>query len=132
MGLEARGLIVLPGRLRGGIGQRPVQASERQRLLPLANLAQQQRLSCYDGLADGGYTGEPFRRAVKAAIGAGVEIAKRNELRAFAVIPKRWVVERSFSWIEKRRRLWKNFERLVASSLAMVQQAFIRILLKRL
>ncbi|MBI4368995.1 MAG: IS5 family transposase [Elusimicrobia bacterium] len=83
-------------------------------------------------LADGGYTGEPFRQAVKAALGAGVEIAKRNELHKFAVIPKRWVVERSFSWIEKCRRLWKNCERLVASSLAMVQLAFIRILLKRL
>ncbi|MBI4370103.1 MAG: transposase, partial [Elusimicrobia bacterium] len=75
--------------------------------------------------------GEPFRRAIQAAIGAGVEIAKRNELHTFAVIPKRWVVERSFSWIEKCRRLWKNCERLDASSLAMVQLVFIGLLVKK-
>jgi transposase len=40
-----------------------------------------------------------------------VEIAKRNQLHTFAVIPKRWVVERSFAWLEKCRRLWKNCER---------------------
>jgi len=82
-------------------------------------------------LVDGGYTGEPFRTAVNDLIGATVEVAKRNELHTFKVIPKRWVVERSLSWLEKCRRLWKNCERLVASSLAMVQLAFIRILLKR-
>jgi len=62
-------------------------------------------------LADGGYTGVPFQAGIKTLIGADVEIAKRNELHAFAVIPKRWVVERSFAWIEKCRRLWKNCER---------------------
>lgn len=82
-------------------------------------------------LVDGGYTGEPFRGAMKEILGAKVEIAKRNELHAFKVIPKRWVVERSLSWLEKCRRLWKNCERLVTSSVAMVQLAFIRIMLKR-
>ena len=82
-------------------------------------------------LVDGGYTGNPFREAVKKIIDAKVEVAKRNELHTFKVIPQRWVVERSFGWLEKCRRLWKNCERLVASSLAMVQLAFIRILLKR-
>ena len=82
-------------------------------------------------LADGGYTGDPFQDAIKTLIGADVEIAKRNELHTFKVIPKRWVVERSFSWLEKCRRLWKNCERLVTSSLGMVQLAFIRILVKR-
>ena len=48
-------------------------------------------------LADGGYTGKAFASSVKALIGAEVEIAKRNELHRFAVLPKRWVVERSFS-----------------------------------
>jgi len=83
-------------------------------------------------LADGGYSGEPFRTAVKELIGADVEIAKRNELHKFVVMPKRWVVERSFSWLEKCHRLWKNCEKLVTSALAMMQMAFIRLLLKRL
>jgi transposase len=82
-------------------------------------------------LADGGYTGPAFKDAVKEKIDAVVEIAKRSELHTFAVIPKRWVVERSFAWLEKSRRLYKNCERLVRSSTAMVALAFIRILLKR-
>ena len=56
-------------------------------------------------LADGGYTGENFSNEVKAILGANVEIAKRNELHKFVVLPKRWVVERSFGWLEKCRRL---------------------------
>jgi len=82
-------------------------------------------------LVDGGYTGEPFEEIVKNILGAGVEVAKRSELHKFAVIPKRWVVERSFGWLEKCRRLWKNCERKINTSLQMVVTAFIRILLKR-
>jgi transposase len=62
-------------------------------------------------LCDGGYTGEDFAFAVKHIIGAETEIAKRSELHKFAVIPKRWVVERTFGWLENCRRLWKNCER---------------------
>jgi transposase len=82
-------------------------------------------------LADGGYTGEPFASGVKEVLGATVEIAKRNELHTFAVIPKRWVVERSFAWLEKCRRLWKNCKRKLDSSLNMIVFAFLVLLLKR-
>lgn len=82
-------------------------------------------------LVDGGYTGQPFASGIKDILGASVEVAKRNELHTFAVIPKRWVVERSFSWLEKCRRLWKNCERKLSSSLAMTQLAFIALLVKR-
>ena len=61
-----------------------------------------------------------------------VQIAKRNELHTFQVIPKRWVVERSFAWLEKSRRLWKNCERLLNTSLQFIHLAFLSILLKRL
>ena len=60
------------------------------------------------------------------------EVAKRDELHTFKVIPKRWVVERSFAWLEKNRRLWKNCERLLNSSLQFTNLAFIALLLKRL
>lgn len=83
-------------------------------------------------LVDGGYNGQPFADFVGEQIGATVEVAKRNELHTFAVIPKRWVVERSISWLEKCRRLWKNCERKLASSLAMIRLAFISLLLRRL
>ena len=82
-------------------------------------------------LVDGGYMGAPFAAAIYQTLGAAVEIAKRNELHKFAVIPKRWVVERSFAWLEKCRRLWKNCERKLNSSLNMVALAFLALLLKR-
>ena len=82
-------------------------------------------------LADGGYTGEKFANAVKEVINATVEIAKRDELHKFVVLQKRWVVERSFAWLEKNRRLWKNCERQLDTSLQMVVLAFIALILKR-
>jgi uncharacterized protein YidB (DUF937 family) len=59
-----------------------------------------QRLLC-----DRGYTGKPFAQGVRDILGrrVSVQIAKRSELRTFKVMPKRWVVERSFAWIDKNR-----------------------------
>ncbi|WP_042278739.1 transposase, partial [Candidatus Protochlamydia sp. R18] len=71
-------------------------------------------------LADRGYSGEPFSNGIQELLGCTVETTKRNELHAFKVIPKRWVVERSFSWLEKSRRLWKNCERKLNTSLNLV------------
>ena len=82
-------------------------------------------------LVDGGYTGQPFADGVMQRIEATVEVVKRNELHIFAVLPKRWIVERSFGWLDKCRRLWKNCERKLNSSLNMVVLAFLALLLKR-
>jgi len=83
-------------------------------------------------LVDGGYTGEPFAQAVADTLaGATVQIAKRSDLHTFAVMPKRWVVERSFAWIEKCRRLWKNCERKLNTSLQFIHLAFLALLLRR-
>ena len=82
-------------------------------------------------LADGGYSGEKFAEAVYDILHCPVTIAKRNEMKNFVVIPKRWVVERSFAWLEKCRRLWKNCERKLNTSLQMINLAFDVILLKR-
>lgn len=65
-------------------------------------------------LCDGGYSGKPFADGVKAVLGEQVTVqtVKRSELHTFKVIPKRWIVERSFAQaFEKQRRLWKNCER---------------------
>jgi transposase len=82
-------------------------------------------------LVDGGYRGKPFAQSIKQLLGAEVTVAKRNALHQFAVIPKRWVVERSFAWLGKCRRLWKNCEKLLNSSLQMVNLAFLRLMLKK-
>jgi transposase len=89
-------------------------------------------LSCVETfMVDGGYSGEPFAQAVKALCGADVEVAKRNELHTFAVLPKRWVVERTFGWLDKQRRLWKNCERSLHNSCQMLVMALIGIIMKR-
>ena len=60
-----------------------------------------------------------------------MEVVKRKELHTFVVLPKRWVVERSFGWLDKCRRLWKNCERELNTSLQMVVLAFAVLILKR-
>ena len=82
-------------------------------------------------LADGSYTGEKFAKEIKRMVRATVEVVKRNELHTFKVIPKRWVVERSFAWLEKCRRLWKNCEREPSTSRQMIMLAFISLLMRR-
>ena len=90
------------------------------------NLAEVQNI-----LVDGGYRGDNFANDVQNILNATVEVVKRNELHKFVVLPKRWIVERSFSWLEKCRRLWKNCERLINTSLQMVVLAFATLVLKR-
>ena len=82
-------------------------------------------------LVDGGYTGQNFADAIKELTGANVEVVKRNELHTFAVLPKRWIVERSFGWLDKCRRLWKNAERLLQNSFQMFSLTFVRLILRR-
>jgi transposase len=83
-------------------------------------------------LADGGYSSEKFACKIKELIGSTVEVVKRNELHKFEVLPKRWIVERCFAWLEKCRRLLKNCERKIETSMQMVNVAFTALLLKRL
>ncbi len=89
-------------------------------------------LSCVKKfLVDGGYSGEHFAKAVKELNGAEVEVVKRNELHKFVVLPRRWVVERLFGWLDKFRRLWKNCERKLYTSLQVLVFALLAILLAR-
>ena len=60
------------------------------------------------------------------------EIVQRNELHRFAVLPKRWIVERTLAWISHSRRLARDFERYARSAAAFIRLAMIRIMLRRL
>ena len=84
--------------------------------------------------ADGGYQGPLFRRAVaKAMAQVNVEIVKRcDRANGFVVLPKRWVVERTFAWLGRCRRLAKDFEATIESAVAWVLVAHIRRLVRRL
>ena len=59
-------------------------------------------------VVDGGYTGENFAKAVKKLTGAEVEVVKRSEMHKFVVLPVRWIVERSFGWIDNARAFGKT------------------------
>ncbi|WP_197270464.1 transposase, partial [Bacillus thuringiensis] len=82
-------------------------------------------------LCDGGYTGPSFAQSIKETINCSVEIIKRSELHKFVVLPKRWIVERTFAWLENYRRLWKNCERTLENSRQSCLLAGVAILLKR-
>ena len=83
--------------------------------------------------ADGGYQGPRFRAAVgKIMSQVNVEILKRSDAKAFVVLPKRWVVERTFAWLNRCRRLAKDWENLNHKALAFLRLASIRLMLRKL
>ena len=84
--------------------------------------------------ADGGYQGPVFARtAAHVMPGLSVEIVKRSDTaKGFEVLPKRWVVERSFGWFGRCRRLAKDFENLNRTAMAFLRLASIRLMLRKL
>jgi transposase len=83
---------------------------------------------------DGGYQGPQFDSAVAAIMPQlEIEIVKRSDqAQGFEVLPKRWVVERTFAWLGRCRRLAKDFENLTRNALAFLRLASIRLMLRRL
>lgn len=82
--------------------------------------------------ADGGYQGPKMARAAARTGTWRVEIVKRSDMHRFVVLPKRWIVERTFAWISRNRRLARDFERHARKAAAFVRLAMIRIMLRRL
>ena len=81
--------------------------------------------------ADGGYAGELIGN-VKRWYGRVLEIVKRSDAAKFVVLPKRWIVERTFAWLGKYRRLSRDYESDPRSSEAMIRLAMINLMLHRL
>ena len=83
--------------------------------------------------ADGGYQGPRFADAVKQAMcQLEIEIVKRSELHRFVVLPKRWLVERTIAWLNRCRRLAKDWENHSRNALAFLRLASIRLMLRKL
>jgi transposase len=83
--------------------------------------------------ADGGYAGPKLRAALGRLGTWTIEIVKRSDsARGFEVLPRRWVVERTFAWLGRCRRLAKDWESSVASAEAWIFVAHIRLLTRRL
>lgn len=82
--------------------------------------------------ADGGYAGDKLREAVAGAGIWTIEIIKRSDkAKGFQVLPRRWVVERTFAWLGRCRRLAKDWETTIASSTAWATIASIRTITRR-
>lgn len=82
--------------------------------------------------ADGIYNKDRVREAA-AKFNIKVEVIKRSDdTKGFKVIPRRWVVERTFSWLMKSRRLARDYERLSDSAECFIYLAMCRLMLNRL
>jgi transposase len=82
--------------------------------------------------ADSGYDGAPLAAWIKKAAGITLEVVKRSDPHAFQVVRRRWVVERTFGWLMRCRRLVRYYERLTAHHEAMVYRATMLIMTRRL
>ena len=84
--------------------------------------------------ADGGYQGAQFRRGLKRVCRRiNVEIVKRSGIaKEFVVLPKRWIVERTFAWLNRCRRLAKDWECGNRNPLAFLRWASIRLMVRKL
>jgi len=83
--------------------------------------------------ADGGYAGDKLKRRLKKVGRWTMEIIKRTDkAKGFEVLPRRWVVERTFAWLGRCRRLAKDVEKSIASAEAWIMIAHIRLITRRM
>jgi transposase len=83
--------------------------------------------------ADSGYTGPKFQQGLtRICEQVNVEIVKRSDVGRFVVLPKRWIVERTIAWLNRCRRLAKDWECLNRNALVFLRWASIRLMLRKL
>ncbi len=83
--------------------------------------------------ADGGYAGDKLRTALTRIGKWTIEIIKRSDrAKGFEILPRRWVVERTFAWLGRNRRLAKDFERTIESATAWLYLASIQLITRRI
>lgn len=84
--------------------------------------------------ADGAYAGPQFRQGLRAVCSTlEVEIVKRSDgAKTFTVLPKRWIVERTIAWLNRCRRLAKDWENLNRRAFTFLRWASVRLMLRKL
>jgi transposase len=84
--------------------------------------------------ADGAYQGPQFRQALAKVWPQlrGEVVTRRDQTKGFVVLPKRWIVERTIAWLNRCRRLAKDFENRLRYALAFVHLASIRLMMRKL
>ena len=109
----------------------PANVQDSNGALPVLHQALAKYPSLTRLYADGGYQ-VPRLSAELARLGTcQFTIVKRSDPHRFVVLPKRWIVERSFAWISRFRRLARDYERYARVSIAFIRLAMIRIMLRR-
>lgn len=107
---------------------------DRDALAPVLGAVRRKSPWVKMAFVDGGYAGDEAQRAAFEASRIHITIVKRTDknIKGFIVLPKRWVVERTFGWINRSRRLSKDFEATIESALAWLLMALAGILIRRL
>jgi transposase len=83
--------------------------------------------------ADGGYAGDKLRGALEGAGDWTIEIVKRSDAaKGFVLLPRRWVVERTFAWLNRNRRLAKDVEATIESAVTWLYIASVKLMSRRL
>jgi transposase len=107
---------------------------DRDALAPLLKAVHRKSPWVKMSFVDGGYQGDEAQRAAFEASCISITVVKRTDtqIKGFVVLPKRWVVERTLGWINRARRLSKDFEATIQSSLAWLLLALAFLLMRRL
>ena len=116
-----------------GLNVTPADVQDREGFLPLLTSVRRVFVFLERLFADGAYSGTATAAAAKRTGKVVLEIVKRSDAaKGFVVVAKRWIVERTFGWLGRCRRLVKDFENLTRTQLAFVQLAMIRLMTRRI
>ncbi len=116
-----------------GVAVTPANVQDRDGCIPMLKEVRRHFPFLKGVIGDGAYQGVETAAAVCRAAGAPLEVVKRSDTaKGFKVLPKRWIVERTFGWLNRCRRLAKDLENLARSHLAFIQLAMIRLMLRRI
>jgi transposase len=116
-----------------GVAITPASVQDRDGFLPLLKEVRQVFVFLQRLFADAGYSGDETWAATKRIGRVDLEIVKRADTaKGFVVVPTRWIVERTFGWLNRCRRLAKDFENLTRTQLAFIQLAMIRLMARRI
>lgn len=110
----------------------PASVQDRDGAVPVIERAALEHSEIQKVWADGVYNGQPIKELGERT-GIDIEVVKRtDDMKGFVVLPRRWVVERTFGWLDRFRLLNREYERTVASSTAGVHHAMAMIMSRRL
>ena len=116
-----------------GLDVTPADVQDRDGFLPLLKRVRRVFVVLERLFADGAYSGTETAAAAKRIGKVSLEIVKRSDAaKGFVIVAKRWMVERTFGWLGRCRRLAKDFENLTRTQLAFVQLAMIRLMTRRI